>query len=571
MKNKIIRFAIASLLGATITGTIAEAVPVKHVVLISVDGFHQNDLDWFVANYPNSTLASMVKSGISYNNVQTPFPSDSFPGMVALTSGGSPSSTGIYYDDAYSRDLKPCGCDSLGLTTAGAEVGFFENLAKNFGGDGSTLTLDSGQGILNLYPVKPLSGYSNPNQHPIFQLTGQARDLIDPNQLPIDPKTGNRVYPHSYLRVNTIFEVAKKHRLHTAWSDKHAAYEILNGPSGVGIDDLFAPEINSQTNNPAIYVDWTKNNVLTQQYDAYKVQAVINWASGYDHAGINKAGVPAIYGMNFQSVSTAQKLPSSLYTINGVVQPATGLGGYDFTSGSPVPGPVLRGALEFVDGQLGLIKAKADKNTVMIVSAKHGQSPQNRLDLTIINDGTMTDALDAAWNKSKGVTTGLVDHAMDDDGVLLWLKDHSQVAADFAKAFLLNYNGTGIGSDANGNKTTKSFTQAGLQAVYAGADAAKFMNVTAEDGRYPDVIGVVTPGVVYAGSKLSKIAEHGGNAVNDRHVPILYWNASKVIGKVNSSSVTTQQVAPSILKLLSINPAGLEAVKIEKTKTLPGL
>lgn len=51
--------------------------------------------------------------------------------------------------------------------------------------------------------------------------------------------------------------------------------------------------------------------------------------------------------------------------------------------------------------------------------AKQGQSPQNRADLTIINDGTMTDALDAAWKKSKNVTAGLVDHAMDDDGVLI--------------------------------------------------------------------------------------------------------------------------------------------------------
>jgi len=42
------------------------------------------------------------------------------------------------------------------------------------------------------------------------------------------------VYPHTYLRVNTIFEAARAHGLRTAWSDKHPAYEILNGPSGAG-------------------------------------------------------------------------------------------------------------------------------------------------------------------------------------------------------------------------------------------------------------------------------------------------------------------------------------------------
>jgi hypothetical protein len=46
------------------------------------------------------------------------------------------------------------------------------------------------------------------------------------------------VYPHSFLRVNTIFEVIKAAHKRTAWSDKHPAYDIVNGPSGQGVDDL---------------------------------------------------------------------------------------------------------------------------------------------------------------------------------------------------------------------------------------------------------------------------------------------------------------------------------------------
>jgi predicted AlkP superfamily pyrophosphatase or phosphodiesterase len=56
--------------------------PVKHVLLISVDGLHQTDLDWFVQNNPNSTLATMINDGVYYKNALTPFPSDSFPGLV---------------------------------------------------------------------------------------------------------------------------------------------------------------------------------------------------------------------------------------------------------------------------------------------------------------------------------------------------------------------------------------------------------------------------------------------------------------------------------------------------------
>jgi hypothetical protein len=53
------------------------------------------------------------------------------------------------------------------------------------------------------------------------------------------------VGPHQYLKVNTVFEVARAAGLRTAWSDKHAPYEIFNGPSGTGIQDLFTLEINS--------------------------------------------------------------------------------------------------------------------------------------------------------------------------------------------------------------------------------------------------------------------------------------------------------------------------------------
>ena len=47
------------------------------------------------------------------------------------------------------------------------------------------------------------------------------------------------------------------------------------------------------------------------QYDSYKVQAVLNEIDGYDHSRKTKVGVPAIFGMNFQTVSTAEKLLTS--------------------------------------------------------------------------------------------------------------------------------------------------------------------------------------------------------------------------------------------------------------------
>ncbi|MBV9281604.1 MAG: alkaline phosphatase family protein, partial [Chloroflexi bacterium] len=266
--------------------TTAHAAPaVQHVLLISVDGLHQSDLAWYIQQHPDSALASLVSHGVEFTNAQTPVPSDSFPGMVGQVTGGDPWTTGVYYDDSYNHALLPPGTTNCAGAKPGTEVTYFEAL------DRDPNALDAGQGLAGL----PWS---------ILSMTGTPQDLIDPSQLPVDPATCKPVYPHQYLRVNTIFEVARAAGMRTAWSDKHPAYEVLDGPSGTGVQDLFAPEINSVAS--AAGSDWTKDNGLTQIYDTFKVQAVLNEVRGFDHSGTTRVGTPAIFGMNFQTVSTAQ-------------------------------------------------------------------------------------------------------------------------------------------------------------------------------------------------------------------------------------------------------------------------
>src|SRR5215471_13029510 len=89
--------AVAALAGAAVVATeavsAASAAPpvrIQHVLLISVDGLHQSDLVWYVANHPSSELATRVRGGAEFNNAQTSDPSDSDPGGTALMSGGDP-------------------------------------------------------------------------------------------------------------------------------------------------------------------------------------------------------------------------------------------------------------------------------------------------------------------------------------------------------------------------------------------------------------------------------------------------------------------------------------------------
>jgi hypothetical protein len=512
---------------------------IKHVLLISVDGLHQSDLAWYVNQHPGSELAKLAGGGAEYLRARTPIPSDSFPGMTALLTGGDPATTGIYYDASYNHDLLPSGTTSC---PAGAPRGTAVNYDESIDKDPSSI--DAGQGLSGL----PGS---------ILSLTSNPRDLINPAALPVDPSTCKPVYPNQYLKVNTVFDVAHQRGLLTAWSDKHPAYLLLAGPSGTGVDDFFTPEINSNAIGFPAGEDWTKDNAATQQYDSYKVQALINEIDGFNHSRTAQVGVPAIFGMNFQTVSTAEKLPKS----DGLT------GGY--LPGTRTPGPLLSKALDYIDGKLAALDSElhaqglAD-STAIIVSAKHGQSPQDPNALTRIDDGPIIDAINAAWKSAHPGAGDLIVGGTDDDAWQSYLSDRSQAAADFVKNYLLSHPATGNTIDGS----SRTLQSSGLERVFAGRAAARYFHVSPSDPRHPEVWGIVQHGVVYTGGH-GKIAEHGGANPEDRDVPIVVYAPGAVRPDVIERHVETTQIAPTILRLLGLDPHALQAVRIEGTEVLP--
>src|SRR5262245_41551812 len=173
---------------------------VLHVLVISIDGMHSQDLSKWVQSNPSSTLAKLTATGVNYPNAFTTKPSDSIPATVGIFTGASPSIGGMYYDDAWHRGWSPKG-------SACATIGTLIDLKEGI--DINPDALDGGGGIA-------------------------------PSKLPLDPAKGcTPVYPHNMLRVNTIFEVVRAAGMYTAYSEKRPSYDFLNGPSGTGVQDLY--------------------------------------------------------------------------------------------------------------------------------------------------------------------------------------------------------------------------------------------------------------------------------------------------------------------------------------------
>src|SRR5262249_38149645 len=101
-------------------GTLSNA-KVEHVLLISVDGLHQQDLTTCFLAHTCPHIAQLASTGANYTGAFTPGLSDSVPGLAALVTGGSPKTTGLFYDDVYDRSLYS-GTDTACTGTQAVDV-----------------------------------------------------------------------------------------------------------------------------------------------------------------------------------------------------------------------------------------------------------------------------------------------------------------------------------------------------------------------------------------------------------------------------------------------------------------
>lgn len=546
---------VLSLFPARLAADSVGSGKIKHVLLISIDGMHAVDFYNCAhgiqgANYGNPycpNMAALSQTGINYVGTISSRPSDSFPGMAALATGGTPKSTGAYYDVAYDRSLDPP------QTTTG--TGLAGGSCTPYGLPTGTTT-DYDQGI-ELDDTK-LNGGA-----PGASLTDGGIASIDPKKLVRNPAAGCApVYPWDFVRTNTIFSVVHAAGGYTAWIDKHASYSFVAGPGGRGLNDYYSPEVDSNVvalpgvktsegascanirDNSADLTSWTNSFENIQCYDAIKVNALINEIGGKTHLGA-PAQIPVLFGMNFQAVYIGESLN----------EPTVAKGGYQNAAG--LPSAQLQKEIEFVDASIGdianaLRRAGIYDSTLIIITAKHGESPIDP-NLYVAN-GTNTPAtlLGSAIPFSESPLNATGIGATEDDVSVLWLKPGASVSAAVE---LLEKNAAAIG----------------LGQLYYGSSLALNYNVggldPGQDPRSPDIIVTPNVGVTYSGST-TMIGDHGGFAHDDTNVMLLVSNPSFSALTV-SNATTTTQVAPTVLSALGLNPTELDAVRREGTAVLP--
>ncbi|HEY7116499.1 MAG TPA: alkaline phosphatase family protein [Tepidisphaeraceae bacterium] len=488
--------------------------PYQHVLLLSLDGLHAADLtDPATAQYLPDVL-DLASHGVTYSNAYAVKPTDNFPNMIAQVTGAGPKTSGIYYDDTYRRNYYPAF--TFPDTPPGASATW-------------TADIDRDSSLIN--------GGGNSDA-----------SSINPEVLPQVMVNGvlQRVYPHNDLKVNTVFEVAHNAGLRTAYIDKHPSYEIVSGPSGTELDDFYGPESDAR----AVLIDGalmdatqappgskfkqiSKSIPMSEAYDDMRVDALVNQINGKTSRGAAAGGAPALFGMSFIAVNTAEKDTTS--------------GGVDPSPNGNVANAGLVDALQRTNASVnrivGALKTSGlYDSTLIVLTAKHGQSPRVG-EATNYPNEYLTGAL-----FSNGIA---IRQATQDDVSLIWLDDQSK-AAD-AKSIILQEAGDNIEQVLIGD----DLTLAGL-------------GNPATDDRAPDLIVKFKPGILLSNSL--KRGEHGGFSEDDSHIAMILGGAipPEFQGLIESDNVLDTQLAPTMLEALGLDPNQLQGVVIDGTTGLPG-
>jgi predicted AlkP superfamily pyrophosphatase or phosphodiesterase len=494
------------------------AAPYQHVLLLSLDGLHDADLtDPATSPYLPSVL-DIANHGIHYTNAYAVKPTDNFPNMIAQVTGAGPKTSGIYYDTTYNRAYYPAA--TFTGTPPGTTVLWTADIDKD-------PNLLSGGGNADISSINPI-------------LLPQV--LVN--------GTLQRVYPHNDLKVNTVFEVAHNAGLRTAYIDKHPSYEIVSGPSGQGLDDFFGLESDAKavlidgllkdaTNAPAgvKLKSISKSIPMSEAYDDMRVDALINQINGKTSAGAPASGAPALFGMSFIAVNTAEKDPTT--------------GGIDNFGGGNIVNPGLADAMSHTDNNVNRIvsalkAANLYDSTLIVLTAKHGQSPRVG---TSVNE---TPALVTSTLSNFGIN---VRQTTDDDVSLVWLDDPSRTTA--AAADLLQSRPDIIDKVLTGQDL-------------ASAVEGNSIIAPAGDDRAPDLIVQYKPGVLLSSSL--KRSEHGGLSEDDSHIALLLGGAlpPNLQGTTITDHLLDTQLAPTMLEALGLDPTQLQGAIIDGTTALPG-
>ena len=380
---------------------------IRHVLLVSIDGMHALDL----ANCSGEnggavtcpTLKALAKTGLVYTQASTSKPSDSFPGLTALVTGGTPKSTGAFYDVSYDRALSPPtqttpygipgGPDLCPKSWARRSASTRRSTPTTRGWTAAAASTPTSAARSEERLRARLSAQFHPREHDVRGRSGRRRLHRMVGQAPV-------------LRTRQRQQRPGRRRFLCARNQ---------------FDPGSAPQVTSMKCSPL--PDQTAVPIPTRGRTASRTSSATTASRSRRSSTRSTEGpqrrvhtpVPTLFGMNFQAVSVGEKLvETSTRRPAAIMTPSARL--------QALANGIVR---RCIDRRMvsELKDDTSSTSTTIIITAKHGQSPidPNRV-LRIPAD-----------NASKAPPSSLITpapvQALEDDVSLLWLQNAPPLAS----------------------------------------------------------------------------------------------------------------------------------------------
>jgi predicted AlkP superfamily pyrophosphatase or phosphodiesterase len=208
--------------------------------------------------------------------------------------------------------------------------------------------------------------------------------------------------------------------------------------------------------------------------------------------------------------------------------------------------------MQELDTDLGRIEAAYRRagilnQTLFVITADHGMMPVTRF----IPSTVIDNAISQAGTTSPDTATSTADY--------IWLADLSKAQA--VAQNVINAHDPGIQSvyyltNAGGQQ---QYVSSNLTALSPALEAAnQYLLGALLNGHEPAVVAFAKEGQTFSSTQNGWKADHGGNSWESQHIPLILSGTGIQRGVTSNAPAQLDDVAPTILADMGVNPKGME-------------
>ena len=192
-------------------------------------------------------------------------------------------------------------------------------------------------------------------------------------------------------------------------------------------------------------------------------------------------------------------------------------------------------------------KAGILDQTLFVITADHGMMPITHF----VPATVISDAVTRAGTTAPNIASSSADY--------IWLADATKAQAVAQNVLAAHDPGIQAAYYLTAIQGKPRYVSAGTSGVSSAMERAnQYLLDSLLNGHEPSVVVFGGEGVSFSDPKTGWKADHGGNSWQSQHIPLILAGPGIQSGEVSSAPVQLEDVAPTVLTDMGVQPSGME-------------